>query len=82
MRILLIIISFTFIREAAFTQSQFTITRISNITITRSELVHEFNIANAMMHKKHQPEIQKMVKNKILFGDSIDRKKWQKWINP
>jgi uncharacterized cupredoxin-like copper-binding protein len=39
------------------------------------ELVHEFNIANAMMHKKHQPEMQKMVENEILFGDSIDRKK-------
>ena len=30
------------------------------------ELVHEFNIANAMMHKKHQPEMQKMVENEIL----------------
>ena len=39
------------------------------------ELVHEFNIANAMMHKKHQTEMQKMVENEILFGDSIDRKK-------
>ena len=39
------------------------------------ELVHEFNIANAMMHKKHQPEMQKMVENEILLGDSIDRKK-------
>ena len=42
------------------------------------ELVHEFNIANAMMHKKHQPEMQKMVENEILFGDSIDRKKMRK----
>jgi uncharacterized cupredoxin-like copper-binding protein len=42
------------------------------------ELVHEFNIANAMMHKKHQPEMQKMVENEILFGDSIDRKKMAK----
>jgi uncharacterized cupredoxin-like copper-binding protein len=40
------------------------------------ELVHEFNIA--MMHKKHQPEMQKMVENEILFGDSIDRKKMAK----
>jgi uncharacterized cupredoxin-like copper-binding protein len=42
------------------------------------ELVHEFNIANAMMHKKHQPEMQKMVENEILFGDSIDRVKMAK----
>jgi len=42
------------------------------------ELVHEFNIANAMMHKKHQPEMQKLVENEILFGDSIDRKKMAK----
>jgi len=42
------------------------------------ELVHEFNIANAMMHKKHQPEMQKMVENEILFGDSINRKKMTK----
>ena len=42
------------------------------------EFVHEFNIANAMMHKKHQPEMQKMVENEILFGDSIDRKKMAK----
>ena len=42
------------------------------------ELVHEFNIANAMMHKKHQPEMQMMVENEILLGDSIDRKKMAK----
>jgi uncharacterized cupredoxin-like copper-binding protein len=30
------------------------------------------------MHKKHQPEMQKMVENEILFGDSIDRKKMAK----
>jgi uncharacterized cupredoxin-like copper-binding protein len=42
------------------------------------ELVHEFNIANAMMHKKHQPEMQKMVENEILLGDSIDRIKMAK----
>ena len=42
------------------------------------EFVHEFNIANSMMHKKHQPEMQKMVENEILFGDSIDRKKMAK----
>ena len=45
------------------------------------ELVHEFNIANAMMHKKHQPEMQMMVENEILLGDSIDKKKWQRWQN-
>ena len=37
------------------------------------ELVHEFNIANAMMHKKHQPEMLKMVENEILLADSIDK---------
>ena len=42
------------------------------------ELVHEFNIANSMMHKEHQPEMQKMFENEILFGDSIDRKKMAK----
>ena len=42
------------------------------------ELVHEFNIANAMMHKKHQPEMEKMVENEILFADSIDRDKMKK----
>ena len=42
------------------------------------ELVHEFNIANAMMHLKHQPEMEKMVENEILLADSIDRKKMKK----
>jgi len=42
------------------------------------ELVHEFNIANAIMHKKHQPEMQMMAENEILLGDSIDRKKMAK----
>ena len=37
------------------------------------ELVHEFNIANKMMHMKHQPEMEKMVENEILFADSIDK---------
>jgi len=32
-------------------------------------LVHEFNIANKMMHMKHQPEMQKMVENEILLAD-------------
>ena len=29
------------------------------------ELVHEFNIANKMMHMKHQPEMEKMVENEL-----------------
>ena len=46
--------------------------------VNAGELVHEFNIANAMMHKKHQPEMEKMVENEILLADSIDRKKMKK----
>jgi len=42
------------------------------------ELVHEFNIANKMMHIKHQPEMEKMVENEILFADSIDKDKMKK----
>ena len=42
------------------------------------ELVHEFNIANKMMHMKHQPEMEKMVENEILFADSIDKIKMKK----
>jgi len=42
------------------------------------ELVHEFNIANKMMHIKHQPEMQKMVENEILLADSIDKVKMKK----
>ena len=42
------------------------------------ELVHEFNIANAMMHKKHQPEMEMMVEKEILLADSIDREKMKK----
>ncbi len=41
-------------------------------------LVHEFNIANKMMHMKHQPEMEKMVENEILFADSIDKDKMKK----
>ena len=41
-------------------------------------LVHEFNIANKMMHMKHQPEMMKMVENEILLADSIDREKMKK----
>ena len=42
------------------------------------ELVHEFNIANKMMHIKHQPEMEKMVENEILLADSIDKEKMKK----
>ena len=42
------------------------------------DLVHEFNIANKMMHLKHQPEMEKMVENEILFADSIDKVKMKK----
>ena len=42
------------------------------------ELVHEFNIANKMMHMKHQPEMEKMVENEILFADSIDKDRMKK----
>ena len=42
------------------------------------ELVHEFNIGNTMMHKLHQPEMEKMVENEILFSDYIDKKKMKK----
>ena len=38
-------------------------------------LVHEFNIANKMMHMKHQPEMMKMVENEILLADRIDTQK-------
>ena len=41
-------------------------------------LVHEFNIANKMMHMKHQPEMQKMAKNGILLTFSIDKEKMKK----
>ena len=41
-------------------------------------LVHEFNIANKMMHMKHQPEMLKMVENEILLVDSIDKEKMKK----
>ena len=41
-------------------------------------LVHEFNIANKMMHMKHQPQIMKMVENEILLADSIDKEKMKK----
>ena len=41
-------------------------------------LVHEFNIANEMMHMKHQPEMIKMAENGILLAFSIDKEKMKK----
>ena len=41
-------------------------------------LVHEFNIANKMMHMKHQPEMMKMAENGILLAFSIDKEKMKK----
>ena len=41
-------------------------------------LVHEFNIANKMMHMMHQPEMIRMVENEILLADSIDKEKMKK----
>ena len=41
-------------------------------------LVHEFNIANKMMHMKHQPEMLKMAENGILLAFSIDKEKMKK----
>jgi len=41
-------------------------------------LVHEFNIANKMMHMKHQPEMVKMAENGILLAFSIDKEKMKK----
>ena len=41
-------------------------------------LVHEFNIANKMMHMKHQPEMVKMAENGIFLAFSIDKEKMKK----
>ena len=41
-------------------------------------LVREFNIANKMMHMKHQPEMIKMAENGILLAFSIDKEKMKK----
>ena len=41
-------------------------------------LVHEFNIANKLMHIKHQPEMSKMAENGILLPFSIDKEKMKK----
>ena len=42
------------------------------------KLVHEFNIANKMMHIKHQPEMLKMAEKGILLAFSIDKEKMKK----
>ena len=34
---------------------------IKFIVVNAGELVHEFNIANVMMHKKHQPEMEQLI---------------------
>ena len=39
------------------------------------EFVHEFNIATKEMHLKHQTEMVKLIENKILLADKIDKKK-------
>jgi len=39
------------------------------------EMVHEYNIATKEMHKKHQPEMQKLVESGILLVDKIDMSK-------
>ena len=41
-------------------------------------LVHEFNIANKILHNKHQPEMSKMAENGILLPFSIDKEKMKK----
>ena len=42
------------------------------------QLVHEFNIANKMMHIKHQPEMKMMAENGILLFNKIDKAKMKK----
>ena len=42
--------------------------------INAGNLVHEFNIANAMMHKKHQPEMEEIVENEILLVTQLIEK--------
>jgi len=41
-------------------------------------LVHEFNIANKILHIKHQSEMSKMAENGILLPFSIDKEKMKK----
>ena len=48
------------------------------IVENKGQFVHEFNIANKMMHMKHQPEMIKMAENGILLAFSIDKEKMKK----
>ncbi len=48
---------------------------IKFIIFNYGEFVHEFNIATKKMHLKHQPEMLRLVENKILLVDRIDKKK-------
>tara|TARA_B100000941_G_scaffold155251_1_gene110169 strand:- start:463 stop:987 length:525 start_codon:yes stop_codon:yes gene_type:complete len=48
------------------------------IVENKGVLVHEFNIATMMMHKKHGPEMLEMMKNGILLPNKIDREKMKK----
>jgi uncharacterized cupredoxin-like copper-binding protein len=41
----------------------------------RGKLVHEFNIATMEMHKKHEPEMKKMMKMGILLPTKINKNK-------
>ena len=47
-------------------------------------LVHEFNIATMMMHKKHGPEMLDMMKNGILLPNKINKEKMKQMakMNP
>ena len=50
----------------------------------RGVLVHEFNIATMMMHKKHGPEMLDMMKMGILLPNKINKEKMKQMakINP
>ena len=47
-------------------------------------LVHEFNIATMMMHKKHGPEMLDMMKNGVLLPNRINKEKMKQMakMNP
>jgi len=42
------------------------------------EMVHEYNIGTKEMHKKHQPEMQKLIDHEIILVDKIDKIKMKK----
>ena len=48
------------------------------IVENKGVLVHEFNIATMVMHKKHGPEMLEMMKNGILTPTKINREKMKK----